>query len=197
MRKLLGWLSHVSISLSSGFSFQALWTAHLDIFLPVSISLSSGFSIQGQRHVSFMGKRHVSISLSSGFSIQGLNRPGLPQRFQFQSRYRAASQFRQWRNAPQQAMSEFQSRYRAASHFRIGKHEFSDEGYHMFQSRYRAASHFRCAAHRCTFAIEEVSISLSSGFSFQDYKRLSITSGCISFQSRYRAASHFRHDCIA
>ena len=63
-----------------------------------------------------------------------------------------------------------------------------------FQSRYRAASHFRKKRSRMPpRARKKVSISLSSGFSFQGY-------ACPKpqrrpappFQSRYRAASHFR-----
>ena len=86
-----------------------------------------------------------------------------------------------------------------------------------FQSRYRAASHFRDTRHfRHDIVICEVSISLSSGFSFQEHvcyphavralrfnlviERLLISGDrgfCgdghrKKFQSRYRAASHFR-----
>ena len=87
----------VSISLSSGFSFQAEYTvwyknkgglfqsryraashfrvtsitqirSHRNL---VSISLSSGFSFQDHRHYHLCQSHHVSISLSSGFSFQG------------------------------------------------------------------------------------------------------------------------------
>ena len=87
----------------------------------------------------------------------------------------------------------FQSRYQAASHFRSVKVTGSSEFANSFQSRYRAASHFRfqrvsrfgCGISACfnlvierllisgTFAsrpqttVTFVSISLSSGFSFQ------------------------------
>ena len=61
----------------------------------------------------------------------------------------------------------FQSRYRAASHFRLML-IIEVSFYVKFPSRYRAASHFRTQ----TFTFDDsflgqVSISLSSGFSFQ------------------------------
>ena len=65
--------------------------------IPVSISLSSGFSFQvekyGSQTVTF--ERDVSISLSSGFSFQDKSNQ-TPQviSLSFQSRYRAASHFR-------------------------------------------------------------------------------------------------------
>ncbi len=87
----------------------------------------------------------------------------------------------------------------------------------LFPSRYRAASHFRLCLHvRGRGMLSSVSISLSSGFSFQvlcrqfgHVNRLSFNlvierllisgqRGCMRmqtlsmFQSRYRAASHFR-----
>ena len=88
----------------------------------------------------------VSISLSSGFSFQGKPR----------------------RHGSRSA-GKFQSRYRAASHFRL-THPYRGLKvvWLSFQSRYRAASHFRTIEGGC-FAGEifTVSISLSSGFSFQ------------------------------
>ena len=87
---------------------------------------------------------------------------------------------------------------------------------HEFQSRYRAASHFRSIFQGGRGAERRVSISLSSGFSFQATQLLRqvpslercfnlvierlLISGCkkakrrplSKFQSRYRAASHFR-----
>ena len=60
----------VSISLSSGFSFQAKSVKSVASVMLVSISLSSGFSFQ----VNSQGEANVypgvSISLSSGFSFQ-------------------------------------------------------------------------------------------------------------------------------
>ena len=140
---------------------------------------------------------------------------------------------------------QFQSRYRAASHFRNLPSESAQCLIIVFQSRYRAASHFRTDASPVkplplsgfNLVIERllisgfpndvdmggcvlpVSISLSSGFSFQVHpchpgghpfrrsfnlviERLLISgynlnSGALLaqyhlFQSRYRAASHFR-----
>ena len=91
--------SSVSISLSSGFSFQGMPCAGLDKtrITPVSISLSSGFSFQvGKELGGACLQGFVSISLSSGFSFQegdyALLRGVL--RCVFQSRYRAASHFR-------------------------------------------------------------------------------------------------------
>ena len=161
----------VSISLSSGFSFQVA-SRHLQKSgrCLVSISLSSGFSFQGAARLSQVASlssfnlvierllisgritetersrnSDVSISLSSGFSFQVKN---LPMRYK--------------------PCQKFQSRYRAASHFRARLTEDSDEhvtcfnlvierllisgaprpqprslATFLFQSRYRAASHFR------------------------------------------------------
>ena len=61
----------VSISLSSGFSFQAPTAGGWKARLEVSISLSSGFSFQEAKNVDAGNHISVSISLSSGFSFQG------------------------------------------------------------------------------------------------------------------------------
>ena len=61
-----------------------------------------------------------------------------------------------------------------------------------FQSRYRAASHFRRNYQSASRAECSVSISLSSGFSFQVVLACPGTRNVVQFQSRYRAASHFR-----
>ena len=62
-----------------------------------------------------------------------------------------------------------------------------------FQSRYRAASHFRSVfERRIKVAAFHVSISLSSGFSFQVIRCHLPDRYPRPFQSRYRAASHFR-----
>ena len=110
----------------------------------VSISLSSGFSFQVYKTLGDrVGESDVSISLSSGFSFQEnkrySNRCLLPL---FQSRYRAASQFR--------ALTCKRARYQS-----------------LFQSRYRAASQFRRLFFAFNHMLVEVSISLSSGFSIQ------------------------------
>ena len=112
----------------------------------------------------------------------------------FQSRYRAASHFR----VPpihniNYTINKFQSRYRAASHFRSCGGPVSGVLY-RFQSRYRAASHFRlqfCNGDAAFFS-GVVSISLSSGFSFQEALDILAERRRVKFQSRYRAASHFR-----
>ena len=63
----------------------------------------------------------------------------------------------------------------------------------LFQSRYRAASHFRVRRAACQLNPLQVSISLSSGFSFQVVNlSQSQRETIVAFQSRYRAASHFR-----
>ena len=63
----------------------------------------------------------------------------------------------------------FQSRYRAASHFRDSEDAGRATDVVWFQSRYRAASHFRRDLHHCACPHLPVSISLSSGFSFQGF----------------------------
>ena len=114
--------------------------------------LSAGFNlvierllISGKRARRMRARFQVSISLSSGFSFQVL-----PKTF------------------AGHMLQQFQSRYRAASHFRRQLPITSCGATLRFQSRYRAASHFRflevCAARSLLY----VSISLSSGFSFQD-----------------------------
>ena len=63
--------SDVSISLSSGFSFQAFLCPFAIAIIPVSISLSSGFSFQAHDfNIEPTEGYLVSISLSSGFSFQ-------------------------------------------------------------------------------------------------------------------------------
>ena len=62
----------VSISLSSGFSFQVWVRVRSSRRSLVSISLSSGFSFQAVAAVRLASARHVSISLSSGFSFQAI-----------------------------------------------------------------------------------------------------------------------------
>ena len=65
---------------------------------------------------------------------------------------------------------------------------------HKFQSRYRAASHFRRHDVCRLVRPPDVSISLSSGFSFQVmFMKSGISNAAIRFQSRSRAASHFRY----
>ena len=136
----------------------------------VSISLSSGFSFQEHERGIHVGSGEVSISLSSGFSFQVLFSPTCARlSVSFPSRYRAASHFRLpsadlgvavWftsfnlvierllisgrgeASRTTTASSTFPSRYRAASHFRIDRGSCQGS-LPLFQSRYRAASHFR------------------------------------------------------
>ena len=136
----------------------------------------------------------VSISLSSGFSFQAFPvRPDRRRRCQFQSRYRAAFHFRKqrfidiaWR------VIKFQSRYRAAFHFRPVRSPAYHAGHRSFnlvierlfisgklidEPEERAFLRFNLVIERLFISgrvpfrydcIEaSVSISLSSGFSFQ------------------------------
>ena len=112
----------------------------------------------------------------------------------FQSRYQAASHFRGSSSVQPRVRSPmFQSRYRAASHFRFLLTRNITSPQDMFQSRYRAASHFRKDRRYQLQRVLHVSISLSSGFSFQatDGGRVNGDARTV-FPSRYRAASHFR-----
>ena len=87
--------------------------------LQVSISLSSGFSFQEYFASALPSLDGVSISLSSGFSFQANQRQlNASPDCKFQSRYRAASHFRHAQENRTRASAMFQSRYRAASHFR-------------------------------------------------------------------------------
>ena len=121
----------------------------------VSISLSSGFSCQVKCLTIYRIHKPVSISLSSGFSFQAT--PA--------------------KRKKGEAKKVFQSRYRAASHVRVAEYQTDMEEYGEFQSRYRAASHFRGKSIRLSIFWIRVSISLSSGFSFQGSRD---TPECIS-----------------
>ena len=156
---------------------------------------------QQRRLQSRWERYNVSISFSSGFSCQGnavSDVSPLGNLSLFPSRYRAASHFR--RSIPcgikikavcfhlvierllisgslrlrrfARTAILFQSRYRAASHFRITVITTCARAI-MFQSRYRAASHFRALFSSSAFRPRAVSISLSSGFSFQENKPVS------------------------
>ena len=169
-------LRWVSISLSSGFSFQANWSEakRRHNANHVSISLSSGFSFQvkesfvfvafvmgfnlvierllisGQRLQYRRSTSVVSISLSSGFS--------------FQVR----------KNKREAGKDENVSISLSSG--------FSFQGANPRSSRYAA---------------KYVSISLSSGFSFQADGRGAFNASVKEqFQSRYRAASHFRAEPV-
>ena len=77
--------------LISGFCARAV----CPVRFPVSISLSSGFSFQDQSAMRQASRSvKVSISLSSGFSFQDNASAWHAPPYMFQSRYRAASHFR-------------------------------------------------------------------------------------------------------
>ena len=137
----------------------------------VSISLSSGFSFQANGASAAMATDiDVSISLSSGFSFQGKEytvlHPGL---FRFQSRYRAASHFRQ---------------------VRLGGAGNRQQGFNLVIERLLISGWMRNWGRYTRTCF--VSISLSSGFSFQGTAVSPRVDSLFKFQSRYRAASHFR-----
>ncbi len=137
--------------------------------------------------------RSVSISLSSGFSFQEMRRAGLSTNY---SRFNLVIErlliSGRRKISTSRLLSLFQSRYRAASHFRSRAARQTGERYNrLFQSRYRAASHFRSPRRPCG-RCSSVSISLSSGFSFQVSALVELEEAGLVFQSRYRAASHFR-----
>ena len=161
----------VSISLSSGFSFQVGLRHRVENCLFVSISLSSGFSFQVQKVRVNPGVNLVSISLSSGFSFQGCHDVRKPS-------YRRVL---------------FQSRYRAASHFRAVTASVASccaPSFNLVIERLLISGPERKEPNG---AFVEVSISLSSGFSFQGLTAPQCRMrNIMKFQSRYRAASHFR-----
>ena len=141
----------------------------------------------------------------------------------FQSRYRAASHFRPPPNRDTAHQSEFQSRYRAASHFRIphGEPSLPDARYSfnlvierllisgqearavsadVYKVSISLSSGFSfqgpCGSALSGGVLTIVSISLSSGFSFQETAYPPRWQPTLMFQSRYRAASHFRHNVL-
>ena len=207
----------VSISLSSGFSFQVSATLSAPCRLSVSISLSSGFSFQGKIIIFITNSSLVSISLSSGFSFQVACNSVHQTRCKFQSRYRAASHFRFRKLTPHPHLIKFQSRYRAASHFRFRERATSDardnicfnlvierllisginEEYHL------AAGHHVSISLSSGFSFQvnlpprppssgQVSISLSSGFSFQVRPRRAPDT--LWLNARTSASVHFQRD---
>ena len=185
----------VSISLSSGFSFQdiAQPSGHLEPlrcfnlvierlfisghcgdlhrqFLSVSISLSSGFSFQGVGCTSG-GCRHglVSISLSSGFSFQDAGPRAFDRHHQpFQSRYRAAFHFRP--QGSTLSCGGLGSRFNLVierlfiSGTRPRLRRRSRESFNLVIERLFISGRFLKMGY---LRGQAVSISLSSGFSFQ------------------------------
>ena len=187
----------VSISLSSGFSFQVKREERVATrAVEFQSRYRAASHFRGKPLTASQKKEQVSISLSSGFSFQDRILP-----------------VHRWHPG------KFQSRYRAASHFRFNQARCIN-ACSKFQSRYRAASHFRQTVCCACVRLHHVSISLSSGFSFQVptlhpalppphvrfnlvIERLlisglspaaTLTPQSLMFQSRYRAASHFRKE---
>ena len=159
----------VSISLSSGFSFQVLCADVVSVqvqqfqsryraashfrgsgshrkksLVGVSISLSSGFSFQGstQLQLSLIMSK-VSISLSSGFSFQERKRKRKEGERMVSISLSSGFSFQEIFLNQLKWEKKFQSRYRAASHFRGHSSKALTDPPLRFQSRYRAASHFR------------------------------------------------------
>ena len=164
-------LIYVSISLSSGFSFQGthqqsgmLWLPSFNLVIERLLISGPSFLINSSIWI------RVSISLSSGFSFQGGHPDwGSTAEILFQSRYRAASHFRAigaWWDI--QAVTSFNlvierlliSGWRRCSTLHLsqvsrfnlvierllisGRRLYRPRcAMSMFQSRYRAASHFR------------------------------------------------------
>ena len=189
----------VSISLSSGFSFQVKWLALLPCprVCQVSISLSSGFSFQGGvKETATVFPTGVSISLSSGFSFQAT--PPLTSSVGmsvFQSRYRAASHFR--RCPPWVQCCPLWVRFNLVIERLLisgGKRAVENDSSLRFNLVIERLLISGCKFDRdSNRTTSSVSISLSSGFSFQDNHTCNFCSIPVSkFQSRYRAASHFR-----
>ena len=163
----------------------------------VSISLSSGFSFQGEKvhkHVFFC--IFVSISLSSGFSFQvNFIRKALGRLCDF-LRFnlvieRLLISGRLIEDFANCAETLFQSRYRAASHFRIRRIQRAWMPFLVSISLSSGFS-FQGSSTRYRRRTRPVSISLSSGFSFQVIVAAERPKAFRTFQSRYRAASHFR-----
>ena len=137
----------------------------------------------------------VSISLSSGFSFQVRNRAyRLSRLSRFQSRYRAASHFRLPRTSRR-------ARYRLTC-FNLVIERLLISGAALREPRIYPRRCFNLVIERLLISGDElhshhpsphlVSISLSSGFSFQVQPVYFIDYVISMFQSRYRAASHFR-----
>ena len=112
----------VSISLSSGFSFQGSVSGFLNRRVRACFNLViERLLISGQRTVSQPLECHyVSISLSSGFSFQALSFSNCSSRFSYVSiSLSSGFSFQVFLHVVCYVYaSSFQSRYRAASHFR-------------------------------------------------------------------------------
>ena len=218
-------LIFVSISLSSGFSFQVSYPP-----LPprlrssVSISLSSGFSFQ----VSYPPlpprlRSSVSISLSSGFSFQervGKLESETGSRFNLvieRLLISGCSEFHSFGPFCLVSISlssgfSFQGRgcckgpgnHRLCFNHVIERLLISGERAIAVAKAPRIVSislssgfSFQAPEKTDGNPPSPVSISLSSGFSFQDCARTVDKRISFSFQSRYRAASHFRRNLLA
>ena len=158
----------VSISLSSGFSFQVVnctikWWPNW-----VSISLSSGFSFQdASTFLATAAHTFVSISLSSGFSFQAKLTQTLP--------------------AANSCFNLVIERLLISGSSGVPT-GIAHERFNLVIERLLISG----APQLRQLRIIRVSISLSSGFSFQVHSCLCPALSPTLFQSRYRAASHFR-----
>ena len=137
--------------------------------LIVSISLSSGFSFQVKLHVFLLDVLANCFNLViERLFISGCAFWILRKSFcGFQSRYRAASHFRHCiDDTPSPRAQMFQSRYRAASHFRrrLDSHKPHKLSFNLVIERLLISGN---TGGESGSARIDVSISLSSGFSFQ------------------------------
>ncbi len=137
----------VSISLSSGFSFQVIALGYIR---QMTRKFQSRYRAASHFRPSESGqcstRRSVSISLSSGFSFQDFATASRRSAaVGFQSRYRAASHFRRHRKRRRGCL--LRGFNLVIERLLISGYTIFDRQcqiyFDLFQSRYRAASHFR------------------------------------------------------
>ena len=159
----------VSISLSSGFSFQDIAINRTPACIQFQSRYRAASHFRFACHYASVVAFQVSISLSSGFSFQDPRHGnGTAGGCQFQSRYRAASHFR-----------------RAGGRITRDSQTVSislSSGF-SFQASHRCSA--KHLPHGFNLVIERL---LISGFSVPTNTNIAT----YAFQSRYRAASHFR-----
>ena len=153
---------------ASHFRFASGWHGAADLLI-VSISLSSGFSFQVQLIIPRLPLAVVSISLSSGFSFQG----GLADIAELHL----------------ESFNLVIERLLISGEF---GHRLPKTPHNCFNLVIERLLISGAPSMTCPSSIPEVSISLSSGFSFQVARSYIDTQSLLLFQSRYRAASHFR-----
>ena len=162
----------------------------------VSISLSSGFSFQEEKLSA------LTQLLASGFNlvierllISGIQHPKALRApvASFNLVIERLLISGQTATVPQKRAHLFQSRYRAASHFRARESQWMAFSTSYVSISLSSGFSFQEHCKRGLNSANHVSISLSSGFSFQvrTGNRLPLSNSHM-FQSRYRAASHFR-----